>query len=305
MKYNCDICIFFTDKYPHYRDHLDTQKHINNYIEFQNIFKQYNEYFDELMKINNEIDIEICHLNNTVIEHILNAKDKEIEDLKKEHKNEILTERHTADQKIIDTLCKDKDNFSKTNHDMLKILNKLCNSNDKIEPFTEEDCRQNLIMDRDGIDAVLNIYNNNGMPELIVSMIEKKYKKQNPKERKLWGTDPARNNCNIKMDRWQKDPGGYITMSLLIEPILRYLERELLKYQSKVNIEELKGEQLDDFRVKMKYINNISSEIENGKIKLESIKMLTNKFYIDTDNLKNMLEPKTEVKLLQDKEKSK
>ena len=45
------------------------------------------------------------------------------------------------DDKIIETMNKDKNEFAKSNHDVLKILNTLCQATGSLEPMTEADCR--------------------------------------------------------------------------------------------------------------------------------------------------------------------
>ena len=231
-------------------------------------------------------------------------KTKELEnrlkekDLKLKEKERILAEKdkQLKEQKVEKEYYKKLiDNYSKmgprTFNSITYVMNKYENAPHikKIEPEKIE-CFQNINMKT--VENIVSDYRNNRLVTFIINTITSIHKKDNPENQSIWSTDSSRYNYLIKEllenegSYWIVDKKGTKSKDYLIEPILKFIRKEIIKYNELAS-EALMDESLPKSRFSIitytqQYGIEIIKDIDDGELSAEIIRKMAKHFYHKT-----------------------
>ena len=211
----------------------------------------------EIAKKNLEIEYKTREIQ--IQQKIIESKEKDIVFLKNNTK-----QTNTIALKANDVAMKANDNLNKSLSAM-SFLKKYFTKTPPLSGFTEFDKITNNSK-KDIANLCLDYYKSNyyHLHAHIGDIIIKKYKTSDPEMQSIWSTDPTRNNYavrnridigdNIHKDIWNNDKNGDISASIIIDPILNKIQKEINEF-----IEE-----------KMEIFNDDDTELDD-KVKLQKI----------------------------------
>jgi len=320
LKYNCSHCNFYTNNRTDYYRHLKTIKHKNHgspdvpknidiissskkeqditYIENNDSTR-----FNEIQR-KDEKTCKFCGISFTTSTNY-NRHLKTCEERKTVQENEKLKAKIIEQGKQIKEYKIEKeyykkliDNYSKlgpkTFNSITYVMNKYADAPhiEKMEPEKIE-YFQDISMTT--VENLVSDYRNNLFVDFIIKTIITMHKKDDPKDQSIWSTDSSRYNYLIKEllenedSYWVVDIKGSKSKTYIIEPILRFIRKEIIKYN------ELASDAIIDTKLPKKrfsiitdtqrYGIDIIKDIDNGVLAADIIKKMAKHFYHKSKNL--------------------
>jgi hypothetical protein len=166
----------------------------------------------------------------------------------------------------------------------MNLLVNYYNSADAMVEFK----KLNLITkgDNDSIpENILYHYRHKNLYKYIGDIIVSYYKKEDPEKQNIWATDCTRLVYAIreivnKNTEWTIDKGGVKVGEYIIDPILKYMKKEIDKYLDELEKnmdDEIVGITLDNIY----HAPKLKNDIKNGKLKEDIVKYISNYLYFD------------------------
>lgn len=140
------------------------------------------------------------------------------------------------------------------------------------------------------IEVIVMYYSNGKLANFIGDYIIKNYKKKEPKDQAMWGTDVSRLNfiisesCKDNTNIWSYDKKAVKIKKIVIEPALQYIKSELYEFcqENSMMTDESKLNQL-------KVSVEIMTIINNGSLANDIIKYIAPEFAIVMTNDQPMI----------------
>ena len=240
---------------------------------------------DKTKKLENKLKEKDLKLKEN--ERILAEKEKQL----KEHK----TEKEYYKELI--------NNYSKmgpkTFNSITYVMNKYENAPHikKIEPEKIE-YFQNINMTK--VENMVSDYRNNRFVTFIINTITSIHKKDNPENQSIWSTDSSRYNYLIKEllenegSYWIIDKKGEKSKDYLVEPILGFIRKEIIKYNElasealiNTNLPKLRFSIITDTQ---RFGIDIIKDIDDGEIAADIIRKMAKHFYHKSKNSTPLIE---------------
>jgi len=330
--YKCLPCNFISNDSSNYKRHNKSKKHINNVL--SNIPKNNDvkTHLNKSIKVVHELSSEsarisenqrkvkkackFCGISFTSMSNY-NRHLKTCEERKTIMENEKLKTQLLEQKKEIQNQKKqlkefkvEKDyyrdlinNYSKlgpkTFNSITYVMNKYANAPHikKIEPEKIE-YFQDINMTK--VENIVSDYRNDRFVDFIINTIITLKKKDNPEDQSIWSTDSSRYNYLIKEllenedSYWTIDKKGTKSQNYLIEPILKFIRKEIVKY-NELACEALMNENLPKSRFSIitdtqRYGINIIKDIDDGILGAEIIRKMAKYFHHKSKNDNPLIE---------------
>ena len=265
MKYNCNLCDYFTDDSSHYKRHLKSKKHERNSLTVvPNNLRQKsanNKVIDDPNdKVRNaekrrktpkthEISYFCNYCNsNFTRSHGLSKHQKTCS------KREDIIKEFEQKEKLFNDTIKQKNNqlkkMEKYYGDIINNIGSMGPKNinsityilgnyDKA-PHLEAIKTNNLsklpLKTNRDIENIICSHKNNLLVDQIIEAIVFIYKKKDPSEQSIWVTDTSRHNYIIKEllhdddSKWVIDKKGVKSEKYLVKPILEHIRKIVFEY---------------------------------------------------------------------------
>lgn len=225
--FECLLCEYFTDRSTDLERHKKSKKHISN-EKAKNAKRQ---DFIRRKSTHNDEDSGDSVTNHTYDE--LYKQIKKLED--------------TNDQ-LTNLLCKNTDTLSKTTELALqtsktagksvrgityamKHLNnarqlKLLENKEAVKLLTYD----NKKSQNDTVETIIIKYKNKLLDQYLGDILVKAYKTDDPEIQSVWGVDSARLHFILKQKEWTSDNCGIKLTEIIINPLLRSVDKMIKKY---------------------------------------------------------------------------
>ena len=132
------------------------------------------------------------------------------------------------------------------------------------------------------VDEILSAYKHKTLGKYLGSFIIKIYKKNDPENQSIWNTDDSRLTYLIKellsnkSSNWIIDKKGIKTKEYLIDPLLLYIKKLLISYQTNLVIPDLGYNTETEFILEnSKKIIELMNDIDDGNISNEILKHIS------------------------------
>ena len=324
MKYNCNLCNYSTNDNSHYNRHLKTKKHIrksvppipkksdendgqNKVIHASTVAPQNVPKRPKTGKI--AYFCAFCQLqftrSSSLTKHLTKCVHKlesdritELESKLKDAKKEISSQKKEIDSHKVEKEYYKKliNNYStlgpKTFNSITYVMHKYADAPHikMIEPEKIE-CFQNINMKT--VENMVSDYRNNRFVIFVINTIAGIHKKDNPEDQSIWSTDSSRYNYLIKEllenegSYWTVDKKGNKSRDYLVEPILKFIRKEIVKYNELAS-EELMNDDLPKTRFSIitdtqRYGIDIIRDIDDGVLSAEIIRKMAKHFHHKKD----------------------
>ena len=219
----------------------------------------------------------------TELEYKLKEKERMLEEKEKQLKE------HKIEKEYYKELINNYSKFGpKTFNSITYVMNRYADAPHikKIEPEKIE-YFQDINMTK--VENMVSDYRNDRFVTFIINTIITLHKKENPEDQAIWSTDSSRYNYLIKEllenedSYWVVDKKGSKSQNYLIEPILKFIRKEIIKYNELVS-EALLDENLPKSRFSIitntqRYGIDIIKDIDDGILGDDIIKKMAKYFY--------------------------
>jgi len=176
----------------------------------------------------------------------------------------------------------------KTFNSITYVMNKYSDAPhiQKIEPEKIEYFK-NVNMKK--VENIVSDYINNRLISFIVNTVISIHKKENPEDQSIWSTDSSRYNYVIKEllenegSYWVIDKQGTKSKNYLVEPILKFIRKEIIKYNELASAalinEDLPKNRFSIITDTQRYGIDIIKEIDDGILSAEIIRKMAKHFH--------------------------
>ena len=235
--------------------------------------------------------LKVCNMKNDVLgkealKQQLVEKDRIIKEKEKQLKEQKIEKEYY--KKLIDNYSK---LGPKTFNSITYVMNRYADAPHikKIEPEQIE-YFQDINMTK--VENMVSDYRNDRFVHFVINTIASIHKKDNPEDQSIWSTDSSRYNYVIKEllenegSYWVIDKKGTKSKDYLVEPILKFIRKEIVKYNELAS-EALMNENLPKSRFSIITDTqrdgiDIIKDIDDGILSAEIIRKMAKHFHHKT-----------------------
>ena len=306
MAFICKICDYETNKKGNINRHNKSKKHMANSVPIvlpKHVKKtgENNVMNRDTVRHNapqcatkDDITCEYCGItftrSNGLSKHQNNCAKKEVEKQKillKEKEKQL--KEQSVEKEYYKELIGNYSKFGpKTFNSITFVMNKYADAPHikMIDPEKIE-CFQNIDMKK--VEDMVSDYRNDRFVTFVINTIISLYKKENPEDQVIWSTDSSRYNYLIKEllenedSYWVVDKKGTKSQNYLVEPILKFIRKEIIKY-NELACDALANPNLPKSKFSIildtqKYSIDIIKDIDDGILGDDIIKKMAKNFY--------------------------
>ena len=257
------------------KDEINKFKEEINKLKEENIqFKGESKYFNFIEKENSNLKEE----NKLLLEKLQKVMEEYNGEFK-ETKKDIMK---ICDKQLdfAQTVSKDSNKITSSAMTLLGFLQKQCPNAPTLLEFNNDNYDYTFNFDKNFVYDILYAFDNDTIGEFIGKIINTTFLKENKEDQSLFATDCVRLNYSIKeyinenKNRWVLDKGANKVKTIIINPLLNYIIKELkLHLQNENNKMMLAGTKKSDNYIdsdkdikKIKYDKEFSSDISDSYI---------------------------------------
>ncbi len=292
MKYSCAYCNYETNRKPDITRHNGTKSHLLKIEEAKNISESYNSiknihkcpFCDNQYSSSSTLarHKKSCGAKEELLKEKDNIiKDNEVKTLKE--KVELMQKQIYTYERMLQSLTTPQTvnyyNYISTTYPNPMLLDSKKSYVSLLEAKT-----MTLV------EVIVMYFNNGKLANFIGDYIIKNYKKKEPKDQAMWGTDVSRLNfiisesCKDNTNIWSYDKKAVKIKKIVIEPALQYIKNELYEFcqENSMATDEPELSQL-------KASIEIMTIINNGSLANDIIKYIAPEFAIVMNNEQPMI----------------
>ena len=331
MSFICKSCNYKTDKKGNINRHYKSKRHLRNTVTVIPEISEQKTTISESDEVDYNLEnksarisenqrkvkksCKFCGISFTTMSnynrHLKNCEERktvqENEKLKAqllEQKKEIQNQKkQLKEYKVEKEYYRELiNNYSKlgprTFNSITYVMNKYANAPhiERIEPEKIE-YFQDINMTK--VENMVSDYRNDRFVTFIINTIISLQKKENPEDQSIWSTDSSRYNYLIKEllenegSYWVIDKKGTKSQDYLIEPILKFIRKEIVKYNELAS-DALMNENLPKSRFSIitdtqRYGIDIIKDIDDGNLSADIIRKMAKHFHHKSKNNNNPL----------------
>ena len=291
MVYNCERCVYTTNKKLDYEKHLLTLKHkknteklyicINCNTEY-NLRQSYHAHIKKCIDTPNDYQMKLLLTQHELEkEQIKNQCEQEkvkiLQDMVKKS-NKTTNKALTITDKTISAI-----KYANEHYNNAPLFIPIENYNIMGYDLKDDEYKKKLVED------IIFYYKKKAIHTLFGKHIISEYKKDNLNEQSLHTTDTSRMNYivrtikNNNLAKWTHDKNGIYLCNNVIDKLIKY-HIEILQWYYKILTEELAldpGNIQPSIQNKIEIILNLFSDIESGQIKKDTNKYIAPFFNLD------------------------
>lgn len=308
MEYSCDICNYSTNGKFNYDRHLKTKKHKEKeaMVQKESVESQLNP------KKNLSYDCNFCGNSYSTASNLSKHKKKcsdkkqlvdelnkdcsdiakERDDFKKEvtHKEELIT-MLTAENRNLKVLLNNAGTLMDKSISTFNYVNRNYSDAPALLYLKDVTTLDEELSEDRVVNAIIEQYNNDNLPEFIGDIIIKNYKKEDPKTQSIWNSDVdrltymIRTLINNKNSQWQVDKKGIDTSKNIIFPILKFIEKHLRNHAKTCELGKRSdtNNRVMDIMEHLHSVTFIILSIEDGSLNNNILKYIAPRLYVVKD----------------------